>query len=122
MEYNRKVTVATGFAAKDHLERLANYAAEKFEKLNVQVVPIRNDFFGGSVTVSGLVTGGDIIAQLKGIDLGDELLIPENMLRAQGDLFLDNVSLTDVENALKIKIRVVSSGGYDLCEAMTGSN
>ncbi|MBQ5837059.1 MAG: DUF512 domain-containing protein [Clostridia bacterium] len=122
LEYNRKVTVATGFAAKDHLERLANYAAEKFEKLNVQVVPIRNDFFGGSVTVSGLVTGGDIIAQLKGIDLGDELLIPENMLRAQGDLFLDNVSLTDVENALKIKIRVVSSGGYDLCEAMTGSN
>lgn len=122
LEYNRKVTVATGFAAKDHLKRLANYAAEKFEKLNVQVVPIRNDFFGGSVTVSGLVTGGDIIAQLKGIDLGDELLIPENMLRAQGDLFLDNVSLTDVENSLKIKIRVVSSGGYDLCEAMTGSN
>lgn len=122
LEYNRKVTVATGFAAKDHLERLANYATEKFEKLNVQVVPIRNDFFGGSVTVSGLVTGGDIIAQLKGIDLGDELLIPENMLRAQGDLFLDNVSLTDVENSLKIKIRVVSSGGYDLCEAMTGSN
>lgn len=122
LEYNRKVTVATGFAAKDHLKRLANYATEKFEKLNVQVVPIRNDFFGGSVTVSGLVTGGDIIAQLKGIDLGDELLIPENMLRAQGDLFLDNVSLTDVENSLKIKIRVVSSGGYDLCEAMTGSN
>lgn len=122
LEYNRKVTVATGFAAKDHLKRLANYAAKKFEKLNVQVVPIRNDFFGGSVTVSGLVTGGDIIAQLKGIDLGDELLIPENMLRAQGDLFLDNVSLTDVENSLKIKIRVVSSGGYDLCEAMTGSN
>lgn len=122
LEYNRKVTVATGFAAKEHLKRLANYATEKFEKLNVQVVPIRNDFFGGSVTVSGLVTGGDIIAQLKGIDLGDELLIPENMLRAQGDLFLDNVSLTDVENALNIKIRVVSSGGYDLCEAMTGSN
>ena len=120
LEYNRKITVATGFAAKEHIERLVGYATEKYEKLQVTVAAIRNDFFGGSVTVSGLVTGGDIIAQLKDKDIGDELLIPENMLRAQGDLFLDNVSVEEVENALSVKVRVVQSGGYNLCEAITG--
>lgn len=120
LEYNRKITVATGFAAKEHIERLVGYAVEKYEKLQVTVAAIRNDFFGGSVTVSGLVTGGDIIAQLKDKDIGDELLIPENMLRAQGDLFLDNVSVEEVENALSVKVRVVQSGGYNLCEAITG--
>ena len=120
MQYNRKVTVATGFAAKDHLQRLADHATEKYKNLQVKVIAIRNDFFGGSVTVSGLVTGGDLIAQLKGIDLGEELLIPENMLRASGDLFLDNVSTEDVERELKVKLTAVASGGYSLCEAITG--
>jgi putative radical SAM enzyme (TIGR03279 family) len=120
LEYNRKITVATGFAASEHLQALAGYATEKYKNLTVNIAPIRNDFFGGSVTVSGLVTGGDIIAQLKGVDIGEELLIPENMLRAQGDLFLDNVSVEDVEKALSVKVRVVQSGGYNLCEAITG--
>ncbi len=122
LEYNRKITVATGFAAKDHLQMLADHATEKYKNLTVNIAPIRNDFFGGSVTVSGLVTGGDVIAQLKGSDIGDELLIPENMLRAQGDLFLDNVSVADVESALSVKVRVVPSGGYNLCDAMMGIN
>ena len=120
LEYNRKVTVATGVAAADFIAQLAKTATEKYKNLAVEVVAIRNDFFGGHVTVSGLVTGGDIIAQLKGKDLGDELLIPENMLRAEGDLFLDNVSLEDVEKALDIKVRVTEKGGYALCEAMVG--
>ena len=120
MEYNRKVTVATGVAAAGFIEQLAEIATEKYKNLKIEVIAIRNDFFGGHVTVSGLVTGGDIIAQLKGKDLGDELLIPENMLRAEGDLFLDNVSLEDVEKALNIKVRVTEKGGYALCEAMTG--
>ena len=120
MEYNRKVTVATGFAAKDFILSMAQAAMEKYKNLTVNVCPIRNDFFGGSVTVSGLVTGGDIIAQLKGRDLGSELLIPENMLRSEGDLFLDNVSLADVEKALDVTVTVTPRGGYPLCEAMTG--
>lgn len=120
MEYNRKVTVATGFAAYEFIRSLANAAMEKYDKLTVNVRAIRNDFFGGSVTVSGLVTGGDIIAQLKGTDLGSELLIPENMLRAEGDLFLDNVSLEELSAALDVKVTVTERGGYPLCEAMTG--
>ena len=120
IDYNRKVTIATGFAAYEFIQTLANAAMEKYKNLTVNVKAIRNDFFGGSVTVSGLVTGGDIIAQLKGIDLGSELLIPENMLRSERDLFLDNVSLDELSAALNVKVTVTERGGYPLCEAMTG--
>ncbi len=119
LDYNRRITIATGYAAFDFISEMANMAMEKYKNLIVNVRPIRNDFFGGSVTVSGLVTGGDIIKQLSGCDLGDELLIPENMLRAEGDLFLDNVSLTELSNALDINVRVVEKGGYGLCEGIT---
>ncbi len=120
IEYNRTVSIATGFAAYEFIESLSNLAMNKYKALRVNVYPIRNDFFGGSVTVSGLVTGGDIIKQLKGAELGEELLIPENMLRAEGDMFLDNVTLKELESALSVKVRVVARGGYELCEAITG--
>ena len=118
-DYNRKVTVATGEAAFDFISVLASDAMKKYKNLKVNVVAVKNEFFGGSVTVSGLVTGGDMVKQLKGRDLGDELLIPEVMLRAEGDLFLDNVSLDEVSKELGIKVRVVSRGGCAICEAMT---
>lgn len=121
-EYNRKVTIATGVAACDFISTLASLAMEKYPSLTVSVKAIRNDFFGGSVTVSGLVTGGDIIKQLAGTDLGDELLVPENMLRAEGDLFLDNVSLSELSDALGVPVTVVPRGGYALCEAMTNKS
>ncbi len=120
LDYNRKVTVATGYAAFEFISSLAEKAMEKYKNLSVSVRPIRNDFFGGSVTVSGLVTGGDIIKQLSGTDLGELLLIPENMLRSEGDLFLDNVSLDELSKALNVNVLVVQKGGYPLCEAMTG--
>lgn len=120
IEYNRTVSIATGFAAYEFIEALSKQAMNKYKALRVNVYPIRNDFFGGSVTVSGLVTGGDIIKQLKGAELGEELLIPENMLRAEGDMFLDNVTLKELESALSVSVRVVPRGGYELCEAITG--
>lgn len=120
MDYNRKVTVATGEAAYEFISSLAKAAMQKYKNLTVNVFAVRNDFFGGSVTVSGLVTGGDIIAQLSGKDIGEELLIPENMLRAEGDLFLDNVSLSQVSEALGVPVVVTPRGGFPLCEAMTG--
>ena len=119
MEYNRKVTVATGEASFDFISSLASAAMERYKNLTVNVCAIKNNFFGGSVTVSGLVTGGDIMSQLKNKDLGEELLIPAVMLRAEGDLFLDNVSLEELSEKLKIKVRVTERGGYALCEAMT---
>ena len=85
-----------------------------------QVCPIVNDFFGHTIDVAGLVTGGDLIAQLKGKDLGERLLIPVNMLRHGGDVFLDDVHVTDVERELGVSVAVVEQDGYDLLDAMLG--
>ena len=120
MLYNREVSIATGYAAYEFIKSLAGSAMERFPRLTVRVYPIRNDFFGGSVTVSGLVTGGDIIKQLKGKPIGETLIIPANMLRAEGDLFLDGVSLSELSQALCVPITVNARGGAALCESMTG--
>ena len=83
-----------------------------------QVVAIVNDFFGHTIDVAGLVTGGDLIAQLKGRDLGARLLIPVNMLRHGGDVFLDDLHVGDVEAALGVPVTVVEQDGFDLLDAM----
>ena len=69
---------------------------EKYPEIQVQVYPVRNDFFGEKITVSGLLTGQDLMAQLAGRELGDELLIPCNMLRAGEDVFLDDVTVSQL--------------------------
>lgn len=114
----RELSLATGYLAYPHIERLVGRAREKFPRTIVHVYPIRNDFFGETITVSGLVTAQDLMAQLKGRQLGERLLIPCNMLKADEDIFLDDFSVRDVENALQIPVHVVKSGGRDLLEAM----
>ena len=113
-----ELSLATGYLAYPHIERLVGRAREKFPRTIVHVYPIRNDFFGETITVSGLVTAQDLMAQLKGRQLGERLLIPCNMLKADEDIFLDDFSVRDVENALQIPVHVVKSGGRDLLEAM----
>ena len=120
IEYNREVTVATGESAFGFISEMAALAEKAYPNIKVNVRAIRNDFFGGSVTVTGLVTGGDIIKQLKGTALGETLLIPDVVLRAEGDLFLDNVSLQELEQELSIKVTVTERGGYALCQAILG--
>ena len=85
---------------------------------DITVYAIKNEFFGETITVSGLLTGSDIINQLKDKDLGDEILIPENMLRADTEVFLDDVTVTELSEKLGVKVRVVSNG-YDLAEKLT---
>ena len=114
-------TIATGVSAKRHLTNLLKTATLKYGKINGSVFGIRNDFFGDSVTVSGLVTGGDLIAQLRGKTLGSRLLIPQNMLRHADDVFLDDVTVSDVSEALGIPVRVVKQDGADLLQAFLGS-
>ncbi len=116
--YERELSLATGFLAYPHIERLSKLMREKFPRTCVHVYPIRNDFFGEMITVSGLITARDLMAQLKGRSLGERLLIPCNMLKADEDVFLDDFSVADVENALQIGVHVVKSGGRDLLEAM----
>ncbi len=117
---HRHVSIATGMLAAPHIRQLASLASTAFPGLRVDVYAIRNDFFGESITVSGLVTGGDLIAQLRDKPLGDVLLLPENMLRYEGDLFLDNVSLDDVRKQLQVRVEVTERGGEDLLAKMIG--
>ncbi len=110
----KKVGIVTGTISEDIMKELA----EKIKGADVTVYPIKNEFFGESITVSGLLTGRDIINQLKGKDLGDELLISENMLRADTEIFLDDVTVTDISQELGVKVRVVLNG-YDLAKKLT---
>lgn len=112
-------TIATGAGARPFLQELADMAREKTGATG-QVVAIMNDFFGRSIDVAGLITGGDLIAQLKGKDLGGRLLIPVNMLRHGGDVFLDDLHVSDVERALGTPVTVVEQDGFDLLDAMLG--
>ena len=84
----------------------------------MQVIPVINRFFGEMITVSGLLTGQDIISQLKGRDLGDRLLLPCNLLRSGEKVFIDDITLEEVENTLQIKINIVESSGQDLLSCL----
>ncbi len=114
-----KTLLATGTAAGPLLRELTASAAERFETLDVSVCPIVNRFFGESITVAGLVTGGDLIDTLRGKDAA-RLLIPDVMLRHEGDCFLDDVTVEQVEAALNMKITVVSASGQALLDAILG--
>ena len=112
-------TIATGVSAAPFLRELSELAADR-TGVTGQVIAIENDFFGHTVDVAGLVTGGDLIAQLKGRPLGDRLLIPVNMLRHGGDVFLDDLHVSDVESALGVPVTVVEQDGFDLLDAILG--
>ena len=116
----RDFTIAAGVAAAPLLEKLLLLARKAFPTLRGRVVAVENDFFGRSITVTGLVTGGDLIAQLKGRELGERLLISQNMLRRQEMDFLDDVTLEGASAALGLPIYPVECDGFALCDAMFG--
>ena len=113
-------TAATGVSCGPFLEELLGKLRQKFPRVTGKICPIVNDFFGHTIDVAGLVTGRDLIAQLRGKDLGERLLMPVNMLRHGGDVFLDDVRVSDVEEALGVPVTVVEQDGYDLLDAMLG--
>ncbi|MCL2813462.1 MAG: DUF512 domain-containing protein [Oscillospiraceae bacterium] len=111
----RKISLATGEAAYGLIKTLADDLAGRYKNLTCQICKIKNRFFGGEVTVAGLVTGGDIIAGLaphKG-ELGGGLLLPSVMLRYERDLFLDGSSVRDIEDALGVKVTIVENNARD---------
>lgn len=114
-------SVATGVSAAPFLSKLLVTAREKYDSINGTVFPVINDFFGHTIDVAGLVTGQDIIAQLRGKDLGERLLIPQTMLRDGEGVFLDDVTLEELEEALKVKVIPVIQDGGELFLAMTGN-
>lgn len=113
----RPYSTACGVDAAAWIAEIVDRAAEKCHTKG-KVYPIVNHFLGESITVSGLVTGGDLIAQLKGRDLGERLLIPINMLRHGEDVFLDDITLSDVARELGVEVVPVNQDGFDLCDAI----
>lgn len=113
-----KVTIACGEGVFPYMKRIMSMINEKFPNITINTRAIKNNFFGGGVNVSGLVTGGDLIDQLRDDDLGDRLLIPSSMLRFENDLFLDDVSTDDVERELGVTLVPVNNNGNDLVEAV----
>ncbi len=112
------LSIATGRLAypylKKQLDKLSAFCPEK----KVNLYAIRNDFFGETITVAGLVTGQDIIKQLSGETLGERLLLPSCMFRSGEEVFLDDVTRSQVEEALQIPVNIVKSGGHDLVNAV----
>ena len=117
----RHITIATGVAAAPFMEKLLLRAKERMPGLSGEVVPVENRFFGERITVSGLLTGRDLMDQLSARALGEELLLPACALRHEGDRFLDDVTLEQLEEAVGAPVRAVPNDGTLLLEAMIGS-
>ncbi len=111
-----EVSIATGKLAYPYLEKMIEKLQVKFPNVKVHLYWIRNDFFGEKITVAGLITGQDLMAQLKCQDLGSKLLLPCNMLRDGEEVFLDDVTLTQVKESLQVEIDIVKSSGWDFVE------
>lgn len=118
----KEISIATGRLAYRFIKEMADELMKVLPELTVRVYEIRNDFFGEMITVSGLLTGQDIIAQLKGRHLGKRLLLPQNVLRSGEDVFLDDVTVAELENALQVKTDIVKSSGYDFINAVLGKD
>ncbi|HZK38772.1 MAG TPA: DUF512 domain-containing protein [Clostridia bacterium] len=116
----RRISIATGEAAYPLIVELIDEIAKKWHNLRVDIVKITNNFFGDKITVAGLLTGRDLAEQLEGRVIGDELLIPRVALRREGDLFLDNVTLQELSEKLKVKIVPVPNSGRDFIQAVLG--
>ena len=116
----REISTVTGRIVAPYIERMARRMEEEFPGLCVHVHPIRNDFFGERITVTGLLTGQDIMAQLKGEHLGEELLLPINVLRSGERVLLDDYTVEDISSALQVPVNIVKSSGYDFTESLLG--
>ena len=108
-----EMSIVTGTLAYPFLAEMAERMMSRFAGLNIHVYAIKNDYFGEMITVSGLLTGQDIIRQLEGKRLGDRILLPQNVLRSGEDYFLDDVTLGEMEKALQVKVDIVKSSGHD---------
>lgn len=120
LKEKRNITIATGESAYPFIKTIVDKTEKKWDNLKCNVVSVKNNFFGGHINVAGLITATDLEEQLKGKDLGDELLIPSVMLRDGGDMFLDSVTLEELSQKLNIKITPVDNDGFQLVDKILG--
>lgn len=116
----KEISIATGKLAFSYIENLLYSFNQKFPNVKVHLYAISNKFFGEQITVSGLITGQDLQQQLTGQKLGTKLLLPCNMLRNGEEVFLDDMTLVELESALQVSIDIVKSSGKDLLESLLG--
>ena len=117
---DRHISLATGVLAYPLISSLAKRAERKFDGLRIEPYLIKNNFYGETITVAGLITGKDLASQLSGKELGEELLLPRVMLRNEGDCFLDDLTPSELEDRLKTPIHFTENDGYALLEAFLG--
>ncbi len=113
----REISAATGQLAAPIIQSIMDALQKKYPKTHARVYTMHNTFFGEKITVAGLLTGQDLLAQLKDNPLGERLLLPDTMLRSGERVFLDDMTVEELEAALQIKIVIVKSGGQDLIDA-----
>ena len=116
------VSLATGRLAYPYIGGMAGRLEEVCEGLRILVYPITNEFFGERITVSGLLTGQDIVRQLTGKELGGRLLLPQNVLRSGERVFLDDMTVEEMEKALQVKVDIVKSSGRDFIDTILFGN
>ena len=116
----RRITIATGVLAAPVLEKAASEIKEKYPHVEIQIIPVKNKFFGEKITVAGLLTGQDLREQLSGTDLGEELLLTEHMLKSGEPVFLDDVTVDELSGALQVPVTIVKSDGKAFLEAVLG--
>lgn len=107
----------TGQISYPYIRRMADRIMERFPDIRILVYPIRNDFFGERITVTGLLTGQDILGQLRGRELGEVLCLPENLLRSGEHVLLDDITVEDIAGTLQVRTDIVKSSGYDFVDA-----
>lgn len=114
----RTLSLATGKLAYPYLTAMAEQLEAAVQGLHIHVYQIVNEFFGEQITVSGLLTGQDIRKQLMGQKLGERLLLPQNVLRSGEPVFLDDLTVAELENALQVPIDIVKSSGQDFVDSV----
>ena len=120
LKEKRNITIATGESAYPFIKAIVDKTEKKWDNLKCNVVAVKNNFFGGHINVAGLITATDLEEQLKGKDLGEELLIPSVMLRDGGDMFLDSITLEELSRKLNIKITPVDNDGFQMLDKILG--
>jgi putative radical SAM enzyme (TIGR03279 family) len=121
MAKRRNVSIATGICASKYIREMALTLEKRYNGLKINVYAIENEFFGENVTVTGLLTGGDILRQLYGKELGSELFISRSMLKSGEELFLDDTTVQGLSSSLGVAVTVVENDGADFIEKITGS-
>ena len=113
-----KLTVISGTLSFPYIKMMCDKIMQIWPQKDIRVVPIVNEFFGETITVTGLLTGQDIVKQCKDIDLGNRLLIADSVLKADEEIFLDDMTLEEFTDILQVKVSVVQSNGFDFVDCI----